>query len=529
MKKSLLLILISELLPAAFLFAQPGTLDIRFGGDGKVSTGFEDFNDQAGAMIVQPDGRIVLAGSSYKGLGVGYDFSMLRYNSDGTLDPGFGTGGKVLTDFIGDDEVATAIARQPDGKLVVAGYAYLSGSQNNFAVARYNSDGSLDNTFNSDGKFLVDFNLTSDFANAIAIQADGKIILAGTVDESSPIQYYIGLTRLNPDGSLDNTFGSGGKVTINPGNDITWVGALAIQPDGKIVVAGETGSSANPDCMVFRFNSDGAPDNSFGSAGMVTTDINACSNAGYALAIQADNKIVVVGLVYDAGFTSSDIAVVRYNDDGSLDNTFGSGGILIREIGSGFATASSVVLAPEGKIVIAGSTDSDEAVDSDFALFRLNSDGSPDNSFGNAGLVTTSIGPAIDRACAVALAPGGEIVIAGSTSNGTDYDFAAACYIAVEEVHTGVDDFGSLNNSLTLYPNPVIQEATLCYSLKQDEKLSICLTDLQGRILKTFVEQEMQEAGKHLLNISFPEKLPKGTYLLIISSPKESESIQLIK
>jgi uncharacterized delta-60 repeat protein len=510
------------------LNAQPGSLDIRFGGDGKVSTGFEDFNDQAGAMIVQPDGRIVLAGSSWKGLGAGYDFSMLRYNSDGTPDPGFGTGGKVLTDFIGDDEIATAMARQPDGKLLVAGYAYHSGYQNDFAVARYTSDGSLDNTFDSDGKLMIDFNLTSDFANSIAIQADGKIILAGTIDESISV-YSMGLVRLNPDGSLDNTFGSGGKVTINTGDETTWVSTMAIQTNGKIVVAGATGPTSNPDCMVFCFNSDGAPDNSFGSAGIVTTDINGCNNVAYAMIIQPDSKIIVAGQVYDAGFTSSDITIIRYNADGSLDNSFGSGGKLIREIGPGFPYASSVTLEADGKIVVAGSTDNDEAVNSDFALLRYNVDGSPDNSFGSGGLVTTSIGSAIDLASAVAIAPGGEIVVVGSSWNGTDYDFAAARYIAVEEEHTGVDNFGSLKNSLTLYPNPAIQEATLRYSLKEEEKLSICLTDLQGRILKTFVEQERQEAGKHLQNISFPEKLPQGTYLLIISSPKESESIHLIK
>ncbi len=523
--KELVLTSVSTLL-IAVLFGQPGTPDPEFGNNGIVTTGFETYSDVASSMVIQPDGKIVIAGSCYIDTGLGYDFSLLRYNTNGSLDNGFGTGGKLLTDINGISESATAVCIQPDGKIITAGYVYNAGFQNDFTIVRYNPDGSLDNTFDSDGKLFVDFNLTSDFAEDVVVQSDNKIIVAGIIWISSSNQ-IIGLIRLNSDGTLDNNFGTGGRVTMGIGPDYSWAKAIAVQTDGKIVVTGLVGSSTNYDIVLVRFNSDGSIDNSFGSGGIVITDINVSSEVANSLVIQPDGKIIVAGKTSDPGFTYSDFAVIRYTPEGGMDNTFGSGGIVTTDISSGYASAESLVLQNDGKIVVAGSTDYDEALNSDFALVRYLPNGALDAGFGSGGIVNTDIAGRNDFTSSVAFEPDGMIVVAGFTSNATDYDFAAVRYISSIE-NIGVIDFHNWGNSVILYPNPISETAILGYTLSESDKITISLIDMQGRIPTTYLNGENQVAGTYKQTIILPEGLPSGNYMITISSPKGKVSIKIV-
>ena len=527
MKKAYFLLNIAITSSTISLFAQPGTLDTEFDGDGIVTTGFETYSDNASSMTIQPDGKIIVAGSSYRGIGIGYDFALLRYNTDGSLDNSFGTDGKVLTDINGISESATAVAIQPGGKIVMAGYSWNPGYQNDFALARYNPDGTLDNTFDSDGKLLLDFKLTSDFVFAIAILPNGKIVLAGTI-RSGTSNDSIGVMILNEDGTPDNSFGSTGKIMASFGTESSWVSDLIIQTDGKIVVAGTAGNSTIRDFAMARFNTDGSPDNTFSSDGVLTIEIGTSYDYANSLVIQPDGKLVVAGYALAPDNLSSDFALVRYTPDGEPDNTFGLGGKQVTEVSPGFGWAASPVLSAEGKIIVAGSTDDDENPNSNFALVRYLPDGTPDNSFGNDGIVTTEISPYPDFANAVSLQNDGKIVVAGSSSNGTDYDFTVVRYISDIE-HVGVIDFSISEESVLIYPNPILGEANLGYTLSQNEEVSICLIDMQGRILQIYLDREKQEAGTHEQPIILPEGLLSGNYLLTISSPRGWISIKIMK
>jgi len=395
-----------------------GELDITFdpiGLDGKVTTDFAGGNDIAYAVAIQPDGKIVVAGSASIG---NLDFALVRYNIDGSLDTTFDSDGHVTTDFSGGADEARAIAIQPDGKIVVAGSASIGNLD--FALVRYNIDGSLDTTFDSDGRVTTDFSGGADEARAIAIQPDGKIVVAGSASIGN---LDFALVRYNIDGSLDTTFDSDGRVTTDFSGGADEARAIAIQTDGKIVVAGKAQFGTNEFGLV-RYNTDGSLDTSFDSDGIVSADISGVNNEAHAVAIQPDGKILAGGLVRFTG--NDDFALIRFEGDGTqideaFSNTIDSGGKIIavgRSISSGFY---------------------------DFALARYNTDGSLDTTFDPIGLdgkVTTGFNGNHDEAYAVAIQADGKIVAAGRTVVNGFYDFALARYNTDGSLDTTFDPIG---------------------------------------------------------------------------------------
>lgn len=309
-----------------------GVLDPTFGNGGLVVTDF-GATDQAFAVAVQPDGKIVTAGRR------GSDSIVARYNQDGTPDAAFGTAGRVITNF-GGTEQALALALYPDGKILIAGRTN-NASDFNLALARYQSAGILDPSFGSGGLVTTDFAGGVDRAFALALQPDGKAVVVGDSDAD------FGLARYNLDGSLDTAFGSGGKViTTFGGTD--QASAVAVQGDGKIVVAGQTDTGVSIDFALARYNPDGSLDAAFGSGGRVTTNFTGSSDdVASAVALQLDGKIVV------AGGTDENFALARYNPAGSLDDTFGNAGTVTTNLGSD-DRIHAMALQPDGAIVVVG-------------------------------------------------------------------------------------------------------------------------------------------------------------------------------
>jgi uncharacterized delta-60 repeat protein len=357
--------------------AASGDLDSAFGVGGKVTTDFGG-SDTGYAVAVQADGKIVAAG------GTGGDWAIARYNKDGTIDFSFG-GGKVITQFgVGAQAGIAGLVLQADGKIVAAGHAATSPNNFDFALARYNSDGSLDVGFGSGGKVLTDFGDDSDAALRVAMGSDGTIVAAGRAGAGSAPDFA--LARYNPDGSLDTGFGSGGKVTTDFGG-VDLANGLALQIDGKIVVAGGAGLGVPQDARfaLARYNPAGSLDTSFGSAGKVTTDFGS-PGAAQDVVLQSNGKIVSAGWA-NGGLSS--FALARYNPDGSLDIGFGSGGRVITTFPAQ-ALAYGVSLQQNGKIVAAGSLVNPGT--SDFALARYKPNGGLDSGFGISGKVTTNFG-----------------------------------------------------------------------------------------------------------------------------------------
>jgi len=413
-------------------YTASGDLDPTFGTGGKVTTDFSDSSDEANAIALQSDGKIVAAGRIIKGSASDFtqDFAVARYNTDGSLDTGFGAGGKVTTDFSGEADTANAVALQSDGKIVVAGFAVTGRTMQfpnqDFALARYNSNGSHDASFGTGGKVTTDFSGLFDMPLAIAIQTDGKIVLAGSDDDLS-FQARFALSRYNSDGSLDITFGSGGKVTTQYPVFVQPL-AAAFQADNKIVVAGSTAGPNDfvGDFLLTRYHSDGSVDTGFGTGGSTTTDFFGRNDQANSIAIQGNGKIVAGGRtnISSIALANYDFALSRYNTDGGLDASFGIGGKLTIGFGGNDDECTAIAVQPNGKIVTAGFTDIVFG-DRQFALARLNSDGALDSGFGMGARIVTDFSEGIDAIRAVAIQSDGKIIAAGIGFG----DFALARYI----------------------------------------------------------------------------------------------------
>ncbi len=380
----------------------------RFGfrGDGMVSTanGSPSFPNSASSLVLQPDGKIVLAGYGYNN---GYsNFALVRYLRDGRIDLGFSSDGVITTAVGSSNSLAQSVALQPDGKIVVVGSSY-NGNNNDFAIVRYNTDGGLDATFSGDGMLSVALGSSTDIANSVALQPDGKIIVVGSSTifdvELGFLRTVFAVARFNADGTADTLFsdtGSGNLTTAIGSSDSSSAGVV-LQPDGKILLFGNSGR----DFALVRYNVDGSLDTSFSGDGKLTTAIGVSTSAASA-ALQTDEKIVVAGTYYVNGFDG--LVLVRYNIDGSLDSSFSGGGIVT----NGSMSATSLALQTDGKIVVAGSS-----YGGDFALQRYNIDGSLDTSFSGDGMVITTLPSSSDYANSVKLQSDGKIVVAGSSGN----------------------------------------------------------------------------------------------------------------
>src|SRR5688572_22757432 len=337
-----------------------GALDNSFSSDGKTTTSIGTGDDVAYAVAVQPDGKIIAAGSIYNGTNM--DFALVRYNTDGSLDNSFDIDGMVVTSIGTGDDIGYSMVLQPDGKIIVAGSS-VNGSYMDFSLARYNSNGSLDNSFDIDGKVLTDFSLLDDKIFGITMQPDGKIVVAGYTDNGTSLDW--GLARYNNDGSLDNSFSADGRQSIYFGTSYEVAYSLGIQSDGKIIVGGCTFAVVDDDFSLARFNPDGSLDNTFDGDGKVVTSLGA-DDWIFSLLLQADGKIVVAG--YSGTGATSDFALVRYHTNGILDSTFDSDGIVITDFNGNGDMAYAAAIQPDLKIIAAGYTNN--GTDHDFALAR---------------------------------------------------------------------------------------------------------------------------------------------------------------
>jgi uncharacterized delta-60 repeat protein len=396
-----------------------GSLDATFGSDGKATTAIGSGDDKAYAVALQSDGKIVSAGASSNG--TNWDFALVRYNTDGSLDGSFGTGGKTTTDFAASNDYAYAVAIQSDGKIVAAG-ASSNGVNLDFAAVRYNADGSLDGSFGTGGKVTTAIGTGDEYANAVVIQSDDKIVAVGSSSNGSNLDFAA--VRYHADGSLDGSFGTAGMVTTDFVSSDDYAYAAALQTDGKIVAAGQSSSVSNRDFALVRYDTDGNLDTSFGTGGKVTTGFGTSDDYAYAVTLQSNDKIVAAGASDDG--TGSDFALVRYNSNGGLDTSFNTTGMVTTPLGTGDDFAHAVAIQSDDKIVTAGS--SYNGVNDDYALVHYNSNGSLDTDFNTAGIVTNSIGTGDDFALGMVIQSDGKIVAAGYSYNGTNYDFSIARY-----------------------------------------------------------------------------------------------------
>jgi uncharacterized delta-60 repeat protein len=411
--------------PAA---AQPlDNFDPSFGSGGLV---LSDVAGGASALALQPDGKIVVVGSAFDG-GL-QQLVVARFNGDGTPDSTFGTGGRAAFQF-GDATTsassgANAVAIQQDGKIVVAGSASDSSGTQGILVARLTDTGTPDNTFSGDGKFVMQLGSgagNSSYLNAVALQSDGKVVVAGQATDNGGNSQVL-VARLTSGGGLDSSFDGNGIVIRQLGKPgigfAEWASSLAIQANDRIIVGGQAGDAdGKVALLVARLTGTGAPDNTFSGDGKLVTQLgiggDPLSRAN-AVALQPDGKIVVGGDASPADGNPG-FMVARLETGGTLDSSFGAGGVTATQLGSGFNASSAVTalaLQQDGNVVAAGVA-SDNDGDPQLLVARLSgSTGNFDGGFGEGGRLMAQVGagePPFSQAAGVALQPDGKVLLAG--------------------------------------------------------------------------------------------------------------------
>jgi uncharacterized delta-60 repeat protein len=403
-----------------------GDLDVSLNGKGYVFTQMETKDLGVLDLTIDKKERIVTVGSAKDGPGNG-QVALVRYESDGTLDTSFGHGGKVFT-LLNHFGVGTAVKTLDDGKIVVAAYD-MDGERDdvNFTLIRYKEDGTLDSDFGNNGIVEQKAGGLCDGAMNMAVTGD-KYLLVGKSGKNGCDEGDFALLRFNNDGSIDDGFGENGAVVVEVNNTDEEAHGVLIQPDGKIVVSGY---GFGGKFVVFRLNENGSADTSFNTTGFVTItfDENGSTSDSVKIALQKDGKIVVVGTVeYDETLNQpSHVAVARLDTNGSLDTTFGYNGKVLLRHSPTYDQAEDIVIQKDGKIVIAGQKGNKMAV------IRLTKDGKPDDTFGQHGFMTLNADIDYQGiAHAVELQKDGKIVIGGYATYMEDhrrYDFFAVARI----------------------------------------------------------------------------------------------------
>lgn len=383
--------------------AQPGSIDTSFGIAGKVVTNLFGYPY---AIALKDDGKIIVAGLAYEEVVI-----VVRYNPDGSLDETFGENGKVLTDLVQEYSFyysqALAVTVQQDGKIVITGTGYFE-DKNGFAdydvlLIRYNEDGTLDETFGNDGIVISNFGSNRDIAYDIVVQPDNKIVITGQIN------FDLFVARYLPNGVLDSSFAESGYYSLKYKGRSR---SIALQNDGKIIAAG-----GDDKFLLLRLYSSGEIDESFGDKGIVFT------NFGYSeqildIKLQQDGKIIAAGRMNDYSSGLQNMALARYNSNGSLDSSFSEDGLQNLLIEGYNAEATSVLLDEmNNKIIIAGSA-------SKFVVARYNKEGTLNDNFGTGGVQITDFGEPAGGKGAI-LQTDGKIVVAGIKGS---YDFALARY-----------------------------------------------------------------------------------------------------
>lgn len=494
-----------------------GTLDNMFDADGLVTTSIGTANAFANTMAIQADGKLLLCGSSNNG--IDNDFTIARYLENGQPDPSFHTDGKVQQDINGGDDFAEGIVVRPDNqKLIVGGYSF-NGIGFDFSIAQFLPDGNPDLAFGHNGKAIEPIGTTA-FAKGIALQKDGKILIAGY---SSQGMNEFTIMRWLEDGSLDFDFDGDGIVTTPIGTNSATASCLTLQADDKILAAGQAFNDATFrwEAAIARYNVDGSLDEAFDDDGIsIIANFNKDLFIN-AIALDHEGRIIAAGYTGTSP-SNNQFALMRFLPDGRPDSLFGVNGLLITPVSNQNNQANSILIQSDHKLLVGGTAEVN-GVDQ-FALSRYDQEGTPDLTFGNDGKVTTSIG-LIAGLNSMLFDFTGRIVASGSSLNGTNFQFTAARYL--NDVATAVHDQHTFASGITIYPNPVRDAFHLHFILAAEEKVSIQLFDMQGQLLVTYIRDNKFQPGPYSRRFALPGYIAAGEYIVLISTHTGQQAVPL--
>jgi uncharacterized delta-60 repeat protein len=488
-----------------FQFKADGSKDATFGNDGAVIGDVGTSDDFGSDVLMQPDGKILVAGRASNDFsGMNADWVLLRFKAGGQPDSLFGKQGIQVFDLSNGSDHIVNMIRQPSGKIVAGGN--IGGKP---VLVRFDSEGHIDNSFGAFGKVFPSLP-NGCFMEKIIQQDDGKL-LAVVSNPSSVAGGLRGVIfRFSADGQLDNNFGQNGKIE-SPSAGQDWTDA-ALLPDGRILAAGIIYVGLK-DATISRFLPDGKPDVTFGQGGTVTF---AAELYPFAIKLQKDGKAIVVG----------SNKVMRLDTDGKPDPSFGVQGIASIE-GNGTPDFFNLQIQEDKRILLIGRTyeaPENKPEPKNFLVARINSDGSRDNSWGENGLLRLRG----TRAQSAALDPDGNILAVGSIENGERPDIVVYRLLRGEYVGT-VDRPDAATNVLNVFPNPVQDQVTLEYDLLENQSVDIQLYDMNGRLLNTLLAQAQRPAGKNTERLQLPAGLSSGLYTVVIQTAHKRVAVQIIK
>ena len=493
---------------STFISAQSGTLDPSFNGTGLTLGNYTSGNNSADAMVIQPDGKIVVSGAT--GISSSINTGVSRYNTDGTIDTTFGTNGKVsFSSGTGTKSYIYDMALQTDGKIVMAGYRW-DGSQGDFLMARVNANGTLDNTFGVNGVAVFD-DANSEVAESFAINADGSFIVSGYVNDNYT------LLKVKNNGTIDTAFGTNGWVTTPFKGLSASSKSTSINAAGRIIVGGMGVGSGQSEFVMAAYNPDGTLDNTFGQAGRINFHIGYDNDFGLKVLQLENGKIVFGGHSY-VGSTPLryELAVVRLNANGSFDNSFGENGIFkSRFFIDGRSYLSDMVVQADGKLLVTGPANVNN--EENYGLLRITENGQLDTTFGVDRQVIQKIDNTYAISKNIALQTDGKIVVSGDATpfGGGKTQFFIARYINPVLAVQNVKDA-----TVALYPNPASDQITLDWN-GSNKTYEVEIYNMVCQKVMT-----AKVSNKSAINIS---SLVKGNYVVKIKDAGNTKTIQFIK
>ncbi len=506
-------------------FAQ-NIFDNNFGNNGIDIPQTNAVNSGFWSLSLQTDNKIIVTGWAYTDAESPSDISIIRFFENGEMDTSFNSSGTFSVGN-GTWEDAYSSAIQSDGKILVAG-RYFNGRSWDFIIIRFNEDGSLDSSFNGKGYFTKDFFGKDDRCFSIDIQSDGKIVACGFAEN---FNWDFAIIRLNTDGTIDSAFGNNGSKVINIGsyNDVAF--SLKAQKDGKIIVCGWTYIFGSWDFALVRLNSDGTFDNSFGSTGIVTTDYHHLYNTAHSIDIQSDGKYIAAGYTNKPGFLDTDIMLVRYNTDGSIDRSFGKDGIVLIDNDSADDFAWVLKTDNYDKILVGGIATINGT--KNLLIAKLNSDGSSDISFGDRGIFTYRIFGHDEEIRDLLIQRDGKILLAGYFS---DQKTKKGFVIRLQNPYNFINSKPDIliNN----FPNPFNIKTKISYVVRTDFAsnnqiflpVKLKVYDLLGREIETLVDDFLEPGYYEVMfpSVNNSENLSSGIYFYRIDINGISKTNKMI-
>lgn len=525
MKSSIILFLII-LLGNVIVFAQDGSPDPTFGGgDGLFYHSiFAGKPSQGWGIAIQPDHKILVAGSTLGPDGRGHAF-LSRYHEDGGLDNSFNGSGILLPEVPGVNSYSSGVKVQPDGKIVLCTVS--SDSTSRYVTAlRFTEEGLPDNTFDGDGQFSAI--IESDYMDisTMVLQPDGKILIGGYAGAFEADSFMV--VRILSNGGLDQSFAGGGILITGVGEDYTDVNSLLVQSDGKILATGYATFNGNEDFTVVRYNSNGTLDNSFSGDGIAHVTISDHDDRVYSSLLQPDSKIVIAGYAYNTITGKESFAAARLNPDGTLDNNFHGDGIALIYITDYYDRVFSIIRQPDGKFILAGNVRAG-APDYGFTMgiARITENGVLDYTFDGDGVYILPPSDTIESEIhAAALQSDGKIVFTGN------YRVNPLNQVMVYRAQTGlttaINNVDQFTAEVSIYPNPMSDNVVLIYSLEKTESLRITLCDAMGRTVVQLLDKVQRSPGNHEEHLKLGYLAP-GNYFVKLETESGMKTMLLIK